>query len=56
MPHLVAILLGPGTPRPVMIFDVQRCESVAGWEVDPTSDPITASASILSLLLWRSID
>ena len=48
MPHLIAILLGPDAPQPVVVLDVQKYESFAGWEIDNT-DPITASASVLPI-------
>ena len=56
MPHLIAILLGPDAPQPVVVLDAQKYESFAGWEIDNT-DPITASAPVLpnSLLLHINI-
>jgi nucleoporin NUP159 len=46
IPNLIAILLPPGAPQSVVVLDVQKHESFAGWERDDTSDPVTTSVSL----------
>jgi nucleoporin NUP159 len=52
MANIVAVLLEPGAAQSVVVLDVQKHESLAGWERDDQTDPIITS--MLRELLFHS--